>query len=71
MKTTYGALALAAAAKLAYAHTTVYAVWINDVDQGLGNSDSGYIRSPPNNDPVKDVTYVSRPQISALDFFLT
>ncbi|KAK8167722.1 putative endo-beta-1,4-glucanase D [Phyllosticta citrichinensis] len=56
MKTTYGALALAAAAKLAYAHTTVYAAWINDVDQGLGNSDSGYIRSPPNNDPIKDVT---------------
>ncbi|KAK8218899.1 putative endo-beta-1,4-glucanase D [Phyllosticta capitalensis] len=56
MKTTYGALALAAAAKVAYAHTTVYAVWINGVDQGLGNSDSGYIRSPPNNDPVKDVT---------------
>lgn len=56
MKTTYGALALAAMAKLAYAHATVYAVWINDVDQGLGNSDSGYIRSPPNNNPVKDVT---------------
>ncbi|KAK7522477.1 putative endo-beta-1,4-glucanase D [Phyllosticta citriasiana] len=56
MKTTYGALALAATAKLACAHATVFAAWINDVDQGLGNSDSGYIRSPPNNDPIKDVT---------------
>ncbi|KAF2091691.1 carbohydrate-binding module family 1 protein [Saccharata proteae CBS 121410] len=55
MKTT-ALLALAAAAKLAHAHTTVYAIWVNDVDQGLGNSDSGYIRSPPNNNPVKDVT---------------
>ncbi|KAK8431753.1 putative endo-beta-1,4-glucanase D [Phyllosticta citricarpa] len=56
MKTAYGALALAATAKLACAHATVFAAWINDVDQGLGNSDSGYIRSPPNNDPIKDVT---------------
>jgi len=57
MKThTYGLLALAAAAKLASAHTTVFAAWINDEDQGLGNSADGYIRSPPNNDPVKDVT---------------
>ncbi|KAL0261696.1 hypothetical protein SLS55_003126 [Diplodia seriata] len=57
MKTNmYGMLALAAAAKLANAHTTVFAAWINDEDQGLGNSDSGYIRSPPNNNPIKDVT---------------
>ncbi|KAF2814491.1 uncharacterized protein BDZ99DRAFT_460140 [Mytilinidion resinicola] len=49
-------LALAAAARLAQAHSTVYAIWVNDVDQGLGNSASGYIRSPSNNDPVKDVT---------------
>ncbi|KAF2500872.1 hypothetical protein BU16DRAFT_523610 [Lophium mytilinum] len=52
----FALLALAAAARLAQAHTTVYAIWVNDVDQGLGNSASGYIRSPPNNDPVKDVT---------------
>ncbi|KAH7053154.1 putative endo-beta-1,4-glucanase D [Macrophomina phaseolina] len=57
MKTgSYSLLALAAAAKLASAHATVYAAWINDEDQGLGNSASGYIRSPPNNDPIKDVT---------------
>ncbi|KAL2870137.1 putative endoglucanase [Aspergillus lucknowensis] len=49
-------LALAASAKLASAHTTVFAVWINDEDQGLGNSADGYIRSPPNNNPVMDVT---------------
>ena len=49
-------LALAAAARLASAHTTVFAMWVNDEDQGLGNSADGYIRSPPNNDPVKDVT---------------
>lgn len=49
-------LALAASAKLAFAHTTIFAAWINDVDQGLGNTADGYIRTPPNNDPVKDVT---------------
>ncbi|KAF9893347.1 hypothetical protein FE257_011779 [Aspergillus nanangensis] len=56
MKTTFGLLALAAAAKLANAHATVFAIWINDEDQGLGNSADGYIRSPPNNSPVLDVT---------------
>ncbi|RHZ49388.1 putative endoglucanase [Aspergillus thermomutatus] len=56
MKSTFGLLALAAAAKLVNAHATVYAVWINDVDQGLGNSADGYIRSPPNNSPITDVT---------------
>ncbi|KAL1311451.1 hypothetical protein AAFC00_001611 [Neodothiora populina] len=49
-------IALIASAKLAFAHTTIYAGWINDVDQGLGNTAAGYIRSPPNNNPVKDVT---------------
>ncbi|KAF7586634.1 hypothetical protein BBP40_008544 [Aspergillus hancockii] len=53
---TVGMLALAAAAKLVSAHTTVHAVWINDVDQGEGNSASGYIRSPPSNSPITDVT---------------
>ncbi|KAL4938836.1 glycosyl hydrolase family 61-domain-containing protein [Aspergillus oleicola] len=56
MKTGLGLLALAAGAQLAAAHTTVMAVWINDEDQGLGNGDDGYIRSPPNNNPVQDVT---------------
>ena len=54
--TTYSLLALAAASKLASAHTTVQAVWINGEDQGLGNSADGYIRSPPSNSPVTDVT---------------
>ncbi|GAB1194379.1 hypothetical protein APSETT444_003624 [Aspergillus pseudonomiae] len=53
---TYGMLALAAAAKLVSAHATVHAVWINDVDQGAGNSESGYIRTPPSNSPITDVT---------------
>ncbi|KAH2783192.1 hypothetical protein KXW19_001736 [Aspergillus fumigatus] len=56
MKSTFGLLALAAAAKLVSAHATVHAVWINDVDQGAGNSADGYIRSPPNNSPITDVT---------------
>lgn len=54
MKTTAGLLALAAAAKMANAHATVFAVWINGEDQGLGNGDDGYIRSPPSNSPVRD-----------------
>ncbi|KAG8782510.1 hypothetical protein FRC12_020733 [Ceratobasidium sp. 428] len=36
------------------AHTTVYGVWINGVFQGDGRYN--YIRSPPNNNPVKDLT---------------
>ncbi|KAF4220099.1 hypothetical protein CNMCM8980_003388 [Aspergillus fumigatiaffinis] len=56
MKSTFGLLALAAAAKLVSAHATVHAVWINDVDQGAGNSAAGYIRTPPNNSPLTDVT---------------
>ncbi|KAK0640365.1 putative endo-beta-1 [Lasiodiplodia hormozganensis] len=57
MKTqVYSMFALAAAAKLANAHATVFAAWINDEDQGLGNSASGYIRSPPSNSPITDVT---------------
>lgn len=56
---TLSALALAGAARLANAHATVFAIWVNGVDQGLGNSASGYIRSPPNNDPIKDVTSTS------------
>ncbi|KAL4803059.1 glycosyl hydrolase family 61-domain-containing protein [Aspergillus unguis] len=52
----FSLLALAASAKLVAAHTTVFAVWINDEDQGLGNTDDGYIRSPPSNSPVQDVT---------------
>lgn len=53
---TFGLLALAASAKLVSAHATVMAAWVNDKDQGLGNSDDGYIRTPPSNSPITDVT---------------
>jgi lytic cellulose monooxygenase (C1-hydroxylating) len=46
----------AAAARSVTAHATVMAAWLNDVDLGLGNSASGYIRSPPSNSPITDVT---------------
>ena len=49
-------LAFAAIAQLAAAHTTVYSIEVNGKTQGLGNVQGGYIDSPPNNDPVKDVT---------------
>ncbi|KAF2457585.1 glycosyl hydrolase family 61-domain-containing protein [Lineolata rhizophorae] len=49
-------LSLAAAIPLARAHATVMAIFVNDVDQGLGNGADGYIRSPANNSPVVDVT---------------
>ncbi|KAI6087393.1 glycosyl hydrolase family 61-domain-containing protein [Hypoxylon rubiginosum] len=35
------------------AHTRMFSVWVNDVDQGDGRS--LYIRSPPTNSPVKDI----------------
>ncbi|KAF5373265.1 hypothetical protein D9615_007473 [Tricholomella constricta] len=37
----------------ATAHATVYGAWINGVFQGDGRNT--YIRSPPNNNPVKDL----------------
>nr|ALN96977.1 auxiliary activity 9 [Panus similis] len=38
----------------AAAHTLVWGVWVNGVDQGDGRNI--YIRSPPNNNPVKNLT---------------
>ncbi|KAH9475835.1 putative endo-beta-1,4-glucanase D [Psilocybe cubensis] len=38
----------------AVAHTRIWGVWVNDVDQGDGVG--VYVRSPPTNDPVKDLT---------------
>ncbi|RPB17541.1 glycoside hydrolase family 61 protein [Morchella conica CCBAS932] len=38
----------------AHAHTRVYGVWVNGVFQGDGRG--VYVRSPPNNNPVKDIT---------------
>ncbi|CAE6387216.1 unnamed protein product [Rhizoctonia solani] len=46
-------IGLATAAATAHAHATVWGVWINGVDQGNGQNQ--YIRSPPNNNPVKDL----------------
>jgi cellulase len=53
MKSTVFALALAGAAS---AHTTVWNVLVNGKDQGVGNKAGGYIDSPPNNNPVLDVS---------------
>src|SRR5690606_5448255 len=48
------ALAFAAGAS---AHTWMWSVWVNDVEQGdKGDGRDRYIRSPPNNDPVKDLS---------------
>jgi cellulase len=49
-------LASSALVALSSAHTTVFNILVNDVDQGTGNTPGGYIRSPPNNNPVKDLT---------------
>ncbi|KAJ4384529.1 hypothetical protein N0V86_000128 [Didymella sp. IMI 355093] len=49
-------LAVAAASQLASAHTTVWNILVNGKDAGVGNVQGGYIDSPPNNNPVKDVT---------------
>jgi len=38
----------------ALAHTRIWGVWVNGVDQGDGRDI--YVRSPPNNNPVKDLT---------------
>ncbi|KAG5638292.1 hypothetical protein H0H81_000817 [Sphagnurus paluster] len=35
------------------AHAQVYGIWVNGVQQGDGRNN--YIRSPPNNNPVKDL----------------
>ncbi|KAG9240023.1 putative endo-beta-1,4-glucanase D [Calycina marina] len=50
---TFASLALASTV---LAHSTVTNIYVNDVNQGIGNSDAGYIRSPPSNDPVKDIS---------------
>jgi cellulase len=57
MKTTAAfALAVAGILNTVTAHTTVFNILVNDVNQGLGNSAAGYIRSPPSNSPITDVT---------------
>ncbi|KAG8678942.1 hypothetical protein FRC09_019398, partial [Ceratobasidium sp. 395] len=52
MKFSTLAVSLVSAAVVS-AHATVYGVWINGVFQGDGRNQ--YIRSPPNNNPVKDL----------------
>ncbi|RPA93359.1 hypothetical protein L873DRAFT_1705648 [Choiromyces venosus 120613-1] len=54
VKFAYALSALAALIGAANAHSRVYGVWVNDVFQGDGRST--YIRSPPSNSPVKDVS---------------
>ncbi|KAF8597297.1 hypothetical protein BDV93DRAFT_527530 [Ceratobasidium sp. AG-I] len=46
--------AVLASASATYAHSIARAVFINGVDQGLGVG--SYIRGPPDNSPVKDLT---------------
>ncbi len=48
--------ATSALVALANAHTTIWNIYVNGVNQGVGNSAAGYIRTPPNNNPVKDIT---------------
>lgn len=53
----YSQVILAAAmAAVAKAHATVWSIAVDGVDQGHGNSAAGYIRAPPNNNPLKDLT---------------
>ncbi|TDL29951.1 hypothetical protein BD410DRAFT_737143 [Rickenella mellea] len=52
MKTLAALLATALLAQQTLAHFTMQYLWDNGVDQGLNN----YIRVPPNNNPVTDVT---------------
>ena len=54
MKVAAAIAILASLATSVSAHTLVWGVWVNGVDQGDGRN--VYIRSPPNNDPVKDLT---------------
>lgn len=48
------AVIVAAFVASASAHTRIYSAWVNGEDQGDGRGT--YIRSPPTNDPVKDLT---------------
>ncbi|KAF1843886.1 carbohydrate-binding module family 1 protein [Cucurbitaria berberidis CBS 394.84] len=50
------ALAVAGGVQLAAAHTTVWEAFVNGKGQGVGNKAGGYIDSPPNNNPLVDVT---------------
>jgi hypothetical protein len=49
-------LASSALVAITNAHSTVWNIYVNGVNQGVGNAAAGYIRTPPNNNPVKDIT---------------
>ncbi|KAM0323726.1 hypothetical protein ACHAQA_008663 [Verticillium albo-atrum] len=49
----FSAASALAMATTVSAHAQMYGIWVNGVDQGDGRKD--YIRSPPNNSPVKDL----------------
>ena len=53
MRFSASAAALAMATTVS-AHAQVYGLWVNGEDQGDGRN--VYIRSPPSNSPVKDLT---------------
>lgn len=46
-------VAVGALATTVSAHATVYGIWVNGAFKGDGRNQ--YIRSPPNNNPVKDI----------------
>lgn len=54
MQFTAALFALASLVASVTAHTLVWGVWVNGVDQGDGRN--LYIRSPPNNNPVLNLT---------------
>lgn len=56
MKLFSAILASSALVAITSAHTTIWNIYVNGVDQGVGNKAGGYIRFPPNNSPVKDLT---------------
>lgn len=47
-------VAVGSLVSVASAHATVYGLWVNGAFQGDGRN--SYIRSPPNNNPVKDIS---------------
>lgn len=53
MRFTARTVAVAALVGTATAHTRIFSAWVNGEDQGDGRTT--YIRSPPNNNPVKDL----------------
>jgi len=46
----------AAMAAVADAHARIWSIAVDGVSQGNGLQAGGYIRSPPNNNPLKDLT---------------